>query len=141
MADRKKKWDTFKRFFSKATIASLRSKSESQPFTSDNESNIDSTQEDTFIIDPMQENIYVIESMENSSFEIEPESKDIFVIDPPPQKEYVILGLDEDVTNEEIKNRYRSLIKLYHPDKGGDPKEFMKIRKAYEMIMQKRSID
>ena len=68
----------------------------------------------------------------------EPEVEQIFEIEPTP-KEYKILGLDDNVTNKEIKERYRYLIKQYHPDNGGDSKEFIKIQKAYEKIMKSRT--
>ena len=72
--------------------------------------------------------------------EPEPATEYVFVIEPT-LKEYKILGLDENLTDMEIKRRYRELIKQYHPDNGGDVKEFIKIKKAFEKIMQSRSAD
>lgn len=37
----------------------------------------------------------------------------------------------QGVTQAEIKRKYRLLTKTKHPDKGGDPVEFMRIAKAY----------
>ena len=84
------------------------------------------------------EDIFEIESTPKHDFDEESSSESIFIIEQTP-KEFKILGLDEDVTDKEIKDRYRYLIKKYHPDMGGDPKKFMKIKKAYEKIMECRS--
>ena len=49
-----------------------------------------------------------------------------------------ILGLGEEVSREEIKNRYIELIKKYHPDKEADNKEYLEKSKdinwAYKVI-------
>ena len=37
----------------------------------------------------------------------------------------------QGASSAEIKKAYRALSKSHHPDKGGDPKKFMKISKAY----------
>ena len=71
----------------------------------------------------------------------EEEIRYIFEIEEIPEKEYKILGLDEDVTDQEIKQRYRYLIKKHHPDRGGDPKRFKKIKKAYDKIREYRTTD
>ncbi len=44
-----------------------------------------------------------------------------------------VLGFDnENKTIEEIKKRYRQLIKQHHPDHGGAQEEFIRITKAYK---------
>lgn len=49
-----------------------------------------------------------------------------------------ILGLGEEATREEIKDRYRELMKKYHPDKGIDNEECLgkskDINWAYSVI-------
>jgi molecular chaperone DnaJ len=47
---------------------------------------------------------------------------------------YEILGVDENASKEEIKTAYRNLVKIYHPDKGGDENLFKKISNAYEVL-------
>ena len=39
------------------------------------------------------------------------------------------------ITKSTLIDRYRKLIKIHHPDKGGDADEFDKIKKAYEEAM------
>jgi curved DNA-binding protein CbpA len=45
---------------------------------------------------------------------------------------WTILGVSKTATKGEIKKAYRDLVKTHHPDKGGDPKKFDEITKAYE---------
>lgn len=45
---------------------------------------------------------------------------------------WVILGIDQDSTLDEIKAAYRSLIKTSHPDVGGSAEQFAKISAAFE---------
>jgi DnaJ family protein A protein 2 len=49
---------------------------------------------------------------------------------------YVVLGLKEDATQEEIKKSYRSLSLKFHPDRnpGIDSGKFQKINQAYETL-------
>ncbi len=44
------------------------------------------------------------------------------------------LGLSEGASWAEIKRQYRDLASKHHPDKGGDPQLFIKIRRAYESL-------
>ena len=50
----------------------------------------------------------------------------------------LILGLELPVTEDEVKARYKALVKRHHPDaNGGDKKaeeRFKKINEAYEII-------
>lgn len=48
------------------------------------------------------------------------------------------LGLDEKADLAKIKSRYRRLASEHHPDKGGDPEEFRRIREAYEALVAGR---
>ena len=49
---------------------------------------------------------------------------------------YDILELTPDCSLEDIKNSYRHLCKIYHPDKNPDDKDrFIEIKKAYETLV------
>lgn len=48
---------------------------------------------------------------------------------------YNILDLPSSATNEEIKQKYRSLAQQHHPDKGGDPEKFKEINLAYSILI------
>ena len=58
---------------------------------------------------------------------------------PSIQESILILGLDFPVTEDEVKARYKALVKRHHPDtNGGDKKaeeRFKKINEAYEIIV------
>lgn len=47
---------------------------------------------------------------------------------------YDDLELPKTSTYEEIKQKYRILAQLHHPDKGGDAEKFKRIRLAYEVL-------
>ena len=47
---------------------------------------------------------------------------------------YQILGLQSNCSFEEIKQQFRTLARIHHPDMGGDEEEFKKIRFAYEVL-------
>jgi hypothetical protein len=51
---------------------------------------------------------------------------------------YKILGLSPESSKEDIRKQYLKLVKVHHPDKGGDHKTFMMIQAAYEIL---KSID
>ena len=60
------------------------------------------------------------------------EGKPALPIDP-----YVILGIPSTATRQEIKNAYRRLVLIYHPDKTRNPKSaeiFRLIAEAYEKL-------
>ena len=48
---------------------------------------------------------------------------------------YKILGIKRSSSQEEIKLAFRQKALETHPDKGGDPEEFKKVRAAYESII------
>jgi hypothetical protein len=48
------------------------------------------------------------------------------------------LGVSRNATPDELKARYRHLIKTHHPDAGGDPEQFRRINEAYETAMSER---
>lgn len=48
---------------------------------------------------------------------------------------YDLLGVDKEAKPAEIKAAYRRLVKIAHPDAGGDPDEFVKITMAYNTLL------
>jgi curved DNA-binding protein CbpA len=47
---------------------------------------------------------------------------------------YDILGVDNFSSFEEIKKKYKELVKCTHPDKGGNSELFQQIKIAYENL-------
>lgn len=55
---------------------------------------------------------------------------------------YSILELSNYSTYDVIKSKYKELVKIHHPDKGGDAYTFDKILLAYEFLKdEKRKSD
>jgi len=48
---------------------------------------------------------------------------------------YSVLGLKRSASDEDIKQAFRTKALETHPDKGGDPNEFRKVREAYENLI------
>jgi len=48
---------------------------------------------------------------------------------------YSVLGLKRSASDEDIKQAFREKALRTHPDKGGDPEEFRKVREAYENLI------
>jgi|688.fasta_scaffold833245_2 DnaJ-class molecular chaperone len=48
---------------------------------------------------------------------------------------YIQLDIPVDASLEEIKQRFRTLAHMHHPDKGGDEEVFKSIKLAYEILM------
>jgi len=47
---------------------------------------------------------------------------------------YSVLGLHKSASEKEIKTAFRRRAGKHHPDQGGDHKEFIKIKEAYEVL-------
>lgn len=47
---------------------------------------------------------------------------------------YTELDISVTASTEEIKQRYRTLAQMHHPDKGGDEELFKRIKLAYEIL-------
>ena len=45
------------------------------------------------------------------------------------------LGLEDPVSEAEIKKRYREMVFEHHPDQGGDPDEFRKVTQAVTILL------
>ena len=49
---------------------------------------------------------------------------------------HATLGLRRSASREEIRAAYLRKAKQTHPDKGGDPRDFIKIKRAYDCLVQ-----
>ncbi|CAF1169827.1 unnamed protein product [Adineta steineri] len=47
---------------------------------------------------------------------------------------FLILDVDEEASNNDIRHAYHELSKQHHPDQGGDPENFKKLVKAYKIL-------
>ena len=47
---------------------------------------------------------------------------------------YKVLNIDKNASQDEIKQAYKKLAKIHHPDKGGDKEIFQKVQTAYETL-------
>ena len=45
------------------------------------------------------------------------------------------LGLSPEATVDEIKEAWRGLASIHHPDRGGDAAEFHRLRQAYQQAL------
>jgi hypothetical protein len=52
--------------------------------------------------------------------------------DSPTPECLVILGLRPPLTLEDVKQAYMARAKAAHPDRGGDPQEFIRLQKAFD---------
>jgi DnaJ-class molecular chaperone len=46
-----------------------------------------------------------------------------------------ILGVAPEADQTAIRNAYRALARIHHPDTGGDPAEFQRLGQAYEAAL------
>jgi hypothetical protein len=51
---------------------------------------------------------------------------------------FAILGLSKDCSQEELKKAWRKAAADHHPDRGGDPSAFRRIKEAYELCRSVR---
>ena len=47
---------------------------------------------------------------------------------------YEVLNINKNATETDIKQAYRNLAKVHHPDKGGNKETFQKIQEAYDVL-------
>lgn len=57
------------------------------------------------------------------------------------RKAYRQLGLEQGVSNADVKRKYHQLCREKHPDKGGDHDEWIKINAAYEIIRASQNME
>lgn len=56
------------------------------------------------------------------------------------QNPYRILGVDVDASDEQVRERYLSLARQHHPDRGGQDQDMRRINDAYERILSNRQL-
>lgn len=49
---------------------------------------------------------------------------------------HIIVAIDPVITKERVANAYKTLAKEHHPDAGGDPVEFQRIKEARDLLMK-----
>lgn len=52
---------------------------------------------------------------------------------PTVVKWWDILGVSQMASKEEVREAYKHLVRIHHPDRGGDAEKFIVIQKAYEV--------
>ena len=45
-----------------------------------------------------------------------------------------LLGADDSDTQYTLRQKWRKLAKIHHPDRGGDPEMFVRITEAYQIL-------
>ena len=53
---------------------------------------------------------------------------------------YQILGISRWDGNDRIKMAYHNLVKMHHPDRGGDGKHIVAINQAYNFLKKRRGL-
>ena len=51
-------------------------------------------------------------------------------------KWWEVMGIKPEATPEDIRNAFRSLSRIHHPDAGGNEEDFKRLRKAYDEGMK-----
>ncbi len=64
-------------------------------------------------------------------FEATPDDTVLLLIDGRADW-WEVLGVEADASRQTIINAYRALAKIHHPDSGGNPDDFRRLRAAYE---------
>jgi len=47
---------------------------------------------------------------------------------------YEVLGIASNATAEQVKSAFRNAARIHHPDRGGDPDRFQRVKEAYEIL-------
>lgn len=53
---------------------------------------------------------------------------------------HTTLGVEQNATRADITNAWRALVRMHHPDVGGDPEVFKRVRRAYEQALAARAV-
>lgn len=56
-----------------------------------------------------------------------------------PVDPYVLLGVDATASLDDVKTAFRKKALEHHPDHGGSPEAFMRIKRAYDAIVKRRA--
>lgn len=70
-------------------------------------------------------------------FEATPDDS-VLLLGDGKQSWWEMLGIEFIATKADIQNAYRSLARQYHPDAGGDPEMFKRLRGAYDMAIREK---
>lgn len=57
---------------------------------------------------------------------------------PSGDEWWTVLGVEPTADRETVKNAYRALVRVHHPDAGGNPETFKRITAAYEQGVRER---
>ena len=60
--------------------------------------------------------------------------KSVSILKEMAETPEMILGIPKGASQGEIKNAFRKLAIIHHPDKGGDPEIFRTLLEAYEKL-------
>lgn len=55
------------------------------------------------------------------------------------RNEYKVLGLHQKATPEEVKDKYRELMRTAHPDKGGTTEQAANLSLSYNILIDRKA--
>lgn len=55
-------------------------------------------------------------------------------------KPHVVLGIEPGASMDEVRAAYRRLAMQHHPDRGGGPEEFQRVKAAFEALRAKHGV-
>jgi hypothetical protein len=56
-----------------------------------------------------------------------------------PADPFAVLGVDASASLDDVKAAFRKRALEHHPDQGGSPESFMRIKRAYDAILRRRA--
>jgi hypothetical protein len=88
--------------------------------------------------DPLEEYYSNLENLKNTTHKDIDDMLDSFwkkyVRYDKKKDAFLVLGLDENVNQEDVEKRYREMVKIYHPDRGGSIEQVQKINEAIRVL-------